>query len=250
MSGVTPVRRIQPPVDAAGDGVLDAGVEPFGGGAPLVGEPPGVRGVVELLPGLDRDAGPGGDGQLGAAGRRMLRRVEDLGPVACQSHRRRPQRAADLAGGGGAGQPAVAVGVLGGVQPELVACQLGCLLVVGGDVGGFGGWRRRGQLQQRLRGGRAVQIAVADDSALVSALGSAVAGLQVDDQLRADAARFWQRVAQPLQIWRGGAVGVFVVQRVVDQPAGVPGLPVGELVRAVFPGRGDAEAFLVGCGQP
>jgi len=31
-----------PPVDAGGGGVLDGGVESFGGGAPLAGEPPGL----------------------------------------------------------------------------------------------------------------------------------------------------------------------------------------------------------------
>ena len=38
--------------------------------------------------------------------------------------------------------PAVAVGVLGGVDAELVAGELGCFLVVGGGVGsGDAGWQ-------------------------------------------------------------------------------------------------------------
>ena len=93
-----------------------------------------------FLPGLGRDAGPDGDGLLGAAGGRVLGRGEDLGPVPVQGHRLRAERAADLARGGGAGDAVVAVGVVGGVPAELVAGELGGLLVVGGDL--LAGWRR------------------------------------------------------------------------------------------------------------
>src|SRR6266487_121279 len=65
-------------VDAVDGGILDGGVEPLGGGASPVGDPPGLRGVVMFLPGCRRDLRAGGDGLLGAAGRRVLRRGEDL----------------------------------------------------------------------------------------------------------------------------------------------------------------------------
>jgi hypothetical protein len=52
-----------------------------------------------------------------------------------------------------------------------------------------------------------------------------------------------------LQARGGSAVGLGFGQRAGDEPAGVPGLAAGELVRAGFPGRGDAQAFLVGLGQ-
>jgi hypothetical protein len=63
--------------DAGGGGVFDGGERPLGGGAPLVGLPPGGRRVVVLLPGFGRDRGGDGDGLLGAAGRRVLGRGED-----------------------------------------------------------------------------------------------------------------------------------------------------------------------------
>jgi hypothetical protein len=43
--------------DVVGRCVFDAGVEPFGGGAPLVGEPPRGGGVVVFLPGLGKAPG-------------------------------------------------------------------------------------------------------------------------------------------------------------------------------------------------
>src|SRR5947207_166091 len=79
------------------------------------------------------DAGRDGDGLLGAAGRGMLRGLQDLRPVPVQEHRRGAERAADLAHGGGALDPVVAVGIVGGEAAELVAGQLaGLAVVVGG----------------------------------------------------------------------------------------------------------------------
>jgi hypothetical protein len=43
--------------------------------------------------------------------------------------------------------PAVAVGVLGGVDAELVAGELGCLLVVGGGIDSGGAGRQGHQVQ-------------------------------------------------------------------------------------------------------
>ena len=51
-----------------------------------------------------------------------------------------PERAADLAHGGGAGDAVVAVGVVGGDPAELVAGELGGLLVVRGGL--LRRWRR------------------------------------------------------------------------------------------------------------
>ena len=62
-------------------------------------------------------------------------------------------------------------------------------------------------------------------------------------------AGFQQLVADLLQAAGGGAVGLGLGQRCGDEPGGVPGLAVGELVRAVLPVGDDAQAFLVGCGQ-
>ena len=77
----------------------------------------------------------------------MAGRGEDLGPAAVEFERFGAQRAADLPGGGGAGMPAVAVGVVGGVDAEFVPGQLSGLLVVGGGVGGGGAGRQRHQFQ-------------------------------------------------------------------------------------------------------
>jgi hypothetical protein len=68
----------------------------------------------------------------------------------------------------------VAVGVVAGEPAELVPGQLGGLLVMRGGVLGGSGGRQRGELEQRARGGRAVQAAVGDDGALVGALRPAV----------------------------------------------------------------------------
>ncbi len=86
----------------------------------------------------------------------MVRR-RSLGPGPVQFHRGGAERAADLARGGGAGDPAVAVGVIGGDRAELVLCQLGCLCVVRGCLLFGGGGARRPEFQQRFRRGRAVQ---------------------------------------------------------------------------------------------
>jgi hypothetical protein len=52
-----------------------------------------------------------------------------------------------------------------------------------------------------------------------------------------------------LQARGGGAVGLVFGQRPGDEPEGVLGLAVGELVRPGFPVRDDAQAHLVGFGQ-
>ena len=102
-----------------------------------------------------------------------------------QGHGGGAERAADLAHGRGAGDPVVAVGVVGGDLAELVPGGLGGLLVMRAGLlrGGVAG--QRAELQQWLRGGRAVQVPVGDDGAVVGAAGSAVVGVQVLDQLRA-----------------------------------------------------------------
>jgi hypothetical protein len=64
----------------------------------------------------------------------VLGRGEDLGAVAVQGHRRRLQGAADLARGGGALHPVVAVLVAGGEAAEFVAGGLGGLRVMGGGL--------------------------------------------------------------------------------------------------------------------
>ncbi len=50
----------------------------------------------------------------------------------------------------------------------------------------------RGELEQRLGGGGAVERSVVGDRAEVGAVGAAVVGVQVDDQLRAERAE-WER---------------------------------------------------------
>ena len=79
----------------------------------------------------------------------------------------------------------VAVGVVAGDAAEFVLCQFGGLLVVRGGVldGGIAGQRLK--VQQRLGGGRAVEVPVGDDCAVVSSLRSAVVRVKVLDQLRA-----------------------------------------------------------------
>ena len=100
-----------------------------------------------------------------------------------QRHRCRAERAADLAHDRGAHHPVVAVGVVAGDPAEFVAGGLGGLLVVGGGLvrGGVAG--ERSEFQQRPGRGRAVQVAVGDDGAVVGAAGAAVGGVQVLDQL-------------------------------------------------------------------
>jgi len=84
-----------------------------------------VRGgrVVVFLRGFRIHFGRDGEGLLGAAGLRVLRGLQDLGPVPVQPHRGGPQRAADLACGGGALDAVVAVGVVGGEAAELAVRQ-------------------------------------------------------------------------------------------------------------------------------
>ena len=111
-----------------------------------------------------------------------------------ERHRGRAERAADLAHDGGAYDPVVAVGVVGGDLPELVPGELGGLGVVRGGLvrGGVAG--QRAQFQQQPGGGRAVQVAVGDDGAVVGAAGAAVGWVQVLDQLRPGLARAgWPR---------------------------------------------------------
>ena len=68
----------------------------------------------------------------------MLGRGEDLRPVAGERHGGRAEGAADLAHGRGAHDPVVAVGVVAGDAAELVAGQLGGLLVMRADLAGGG----------------------------------------------------------------------------------------------------------------
>jgi hypothetical protein len=60
----------------------------------------------------------------------VLQGLEDLGAVPAQCHRRRLQRAADLARGGGALHPVAAVFVVGGEAAEFAAGGLGGLRVM------------------------------------------------------------------------------------------------------------------------
>ena len=96
----------------------------------------------------------------------MLRRGEDLGAVAVQGHRRRAQRAADLARGGRALHPVVAVFVVAGEAAELVAGGLGGLRVVRRGLLRRGGAGERPEFQQRAGRGGAVEVPVGDDRAL------------------------------------------------------------------------------------
>ena len=64
----------------------------------------------------------------------MLGGLENLRAVPVQGHRRRAQRAADLAHGRGAGDAVVAVFVVAGGAAELVAGGLGGLRVVRGGL--------------------------------------------------------------------------------------------------------------------
>ena len=64
----------------------------------------------------------------------MLGRVEDRGAVVAERQRGWPVGAAELALSGGAGHAVVAVVVVAGDRGELVAGQLGGLLVVDGGL--------------------------------------------------------------------------------------------------------------------
>ena len=125
---------------------------------------------------------------------------EDLGAVPVQGHRGGAERAADLAHGRGALDPVVAVLVVGGEPAELVTAQLGGLGVVRGDVVAAGVAGERPESGEGAGGGRAVEVPVGDDRAVVGALGAAVVGVQVLDQLR----RRRLAAAAPRRPRRGG----------------------------------------------
>ena len=94
-----------------------------------------------------------------------------------------------LSAGGRALDAVVAVGVISGEAAELVAGEFGGLAVVrlGLFFGGVAG--ERPELEQGAGRARAVQVPVADDRALVCALGPAVMRVQVLDELRAGGAQ-------------------------------------------------------------
>src|SRR5258706_57090 len=106
------------PPGAGADGCLPGGEGADGrfGLAGVAGARGGARGCAGVLPGDRR----WGRGVARGAPVMAVRRGEDLGPVAAEGHRCRAERAADLAGDGGAGDAVVAVGVVGGVPAELV----------------------------------------------------------------------------------------------------------------------------------
>ena len=62
-------------------------------------------------------------------------------------------------------------------------------------------------------------------------------------------AGFQQVIQDAGQVIGGGAVGMLFAERFHGEVKGVLDLPVGELVRAVAPGLGDAESHLVCGGQ-
>ena len=83
---------------------------------------------------------------------------------------------------GGAADTLVAVGVGGGDGGELVARELGALLVVVEGLLGGGGGRVRGEREQCGGGGGAVELSVGGGGAVVGAFGAAVVGVQVDHE--------------------------------------------------------------------
>jgi hypothetical protein len=93
--------------DVVGGGVLGGGEAAFGAGAAGIRAVPGRGRIVVFLRGLGQHVRRDGDGLLGAAGLRVLRGLQDLGPVPVQPHRGGAERAADLAHGGGALDPVV-----------------------------------------------------------------------------------------------------------------------------------------------
>jgi hypothetical protein len=129
---------------------------------------------VVFLPGFRVHLGRDGDRLLGAAGLRVFGRGEDFGSVPVQPHRGGAERAADLAGGGGALDAVVAVGVVGGEAAEFVAGGFGGLRVMVRGLCGGGGAGERDEFQQRARYLGAVEVAVGDDRAGVGPFGSAV----------------------------------------------------------------------------
>ena len=187
--------------DVAGGGVFEGGEAAFGAGAAGVGAAVRGGGVVVFLRGLGQGVRGDGEGLLGAAGGRVLRRGEDLGPVPVQGHGGRAERAADLAHDRGAHDAVVAVGVVAGDAAELVAGQLRGPGVVrrGLLAGGVAG--QRPELGAGCGRAGAVQVAVGDDGAVVGAVRPAVGWVQVLDELGAGGAQRDRPV-------RGDAVGV------------------------------------------
>ena len=114
--------------------------------------------------------------------------VRICGPLPVAGHGGGPERAADLARGGGAHDAVVAVSVVGAGPAEFVPGEFGGLGVVRGDLLWGGGGGQRPEFQQRFGGGGAVQVAVGDDGAVVGAAGSAVVRVQVLDELGAGGA--------------------------------------------------------------
>ena len=122
--------------------------------------------------------------------------------------------------------PVVAVGVVGGEAAELVAGQLGGLAVVVRGLLFGGGAGQRPEFQQRAGRARAVQVAVGDDGAVVGALGAAVVGVEVLDELRAGGAE---------RDGPGGGVAVGVagiVEDVAERDPGWPGIAVSTGAKA------------------
>ena len=78
--------------------------------------------------------------------------------------------------------------VVAGDRAELVFGELVGLLVVGVGLSGRGAAWERGELEQRGWGGGAVEVAVVADRAVVGAVGAAVVGVKIDDQLGAESA--------------------------------------------------------------
>jgi hypothetical protein len=142
--------------------------------------------VVVFLGALGVDGGGHGDRLLLAALRRVLGCPQHLRAGGVELHRRGPQRAAQLGLDGGAGDAVMAVLVAARDRGELVAGELLAEPVVRLPLVGVCAPRERSELEQRLGGGRAVEVAVEADRALVGALHSLVVGVEVVDE--ADAA--------------------------------------------------------------
>src|ERR1039457_5255328 len=146
----------------------------------------GALAVAKPRSAAGRGGGGGGGGAwLRGRGGGFLGGGEDLGPVPVQPHRGGPERAADLAHGGGTLDPVVPVGIIAGEAAELVAGELGGPGVVRGGLVPGRAAGQRAEFQQGAGRGRAVQVAVGDDGAVVGALGAAVVRVQVLDQGRA-----------------------------------------------------------------
>jgi hypothetical protein len=88
--------------------------------------------------------------------------------------------------GGGATDAPVAVGVVAGDRRELVAVKLVAAGVVRGGVLGGGAAGQRPEFEQGGGGSGAVEVAVVDDRAVVGAVGAAVVGVQILDQVDAE----------------------------------------------------------------